>query len=256
MLQAHSFLWHYLWVAPDVLLLLLGVLMRRRGLHRQFPAFTAFAFLGAVEHLVLYGADLAPWVTPQNFWRIACAGLLVDIVLKLSLIGEIFSHLCGAYSSIAKLGKRVIQGIGVVLVFVAVGAAAFVQRDNPSWLISGEHLLEQTIFLIESGVLLSIFLFAAYFHLAWSTKTFGISLGLSISACVHLATWAVIANGYMRDQRALLDFLNMATYHVCVLIWMYYLLLAREKSPRASLVRLPEHNLEVLNHELERLIHQ
>jgi hypothetical protein len=256
MLQAHSFLWHYLWVAPDVLLLLLGVLMWRRGLQREFPAFTAFALLGAVAHLVLYAADLAPSVTPQNFWRIACAGLLVDIVLKLSLIAEIFSHLCHAYSSIAKLGKHVIQGIGVVLVFVAVGAASLVQRDNPSWLISGEHLLEQTIYLIESGVLLSIFLFAAYFHLAWSTKTFGISLGLAISACVHLATWAVIANGGLRDQRTLLDFLNMATYHVCVLIWMYYLLLAPEKSRRPPAARLPEHDLEVLNHELERLIHQ
>jgi hypothetical protein len=252
MLQAHSFLWHYLWVAPDVLLLLLGVLMVRRNLHRQFPAFTAFAFLGAIEHLVLYAADLAKSVTAENFWRIAWVGLLVEVVLKLSLIAEIFSHLCRSYSSIAKLGKSVIRGVGVVLVFVAVGAASFVQRDNPNWLISGEHLLEQTIYLIESGVLLSIFLFAAYFHLAWSTKIFGISLGLAISACVHLATWAVMATGGLRE-RTLLDFLNMATYHICVLIWLYYLL-SPEKTPRPSVARLPEHNLEVLNYELERLL--
>jgi hypothetical protein len=254
MLQAHSFLWHYLWVATDVLLLLLGVLMWRRNLQRQFPAFVAFAFLGAAEHLVLYAADLAPWVSAENFWRIVWVCLLVEVVLKLSVIAEIFSHLCGSYSSIARLGKNLIRGVGVVLVFVAVGAASFAQRDNPNWLISGEHLLEQTIYLIESGVLLSIFLFAAYFHLAWSTKTFGISLGLAISACVHLATWAVMAKGGLRE-RTLLDFLNMATYQICVLLWLYYLL-GPEKAPRASVVRLPEHNLEVLNHELERLIHQ
>lgn len=252
MLQAHSFLWHYLWVAPDVLLLLLGVLMWRRNLHRQFPAFTAFAFLGAVEHLILYAADLAPSVTPENFWRMAWVGLLVEIVLKLSLIAEIFSHLCRSYSSIAKLGKSVIRGVGIVLVFVAVGAASFARRDNPNWLISGEHLLEQTIYLIESGVLLSIFLFAAYFHLAWSSKAFGISLGLAISACVHLATWAAMATGGLRE-RTLLDFLNMATYHLCVLVWLYYLL-SPEKAPRPPVGRLPEHNLEVLNYELERLL--
>jgi hypothetical protein len=252
MLQAHSFLWHYLWVAPDVLLLLLGVLMWRRNLHRQFPAFTAFAFLGAVEHLILYAADLAPSVTPENFWRIAWVGLLVEIILKLSMIAEIFSQLCHSYSSIAKLGKSVIRGVGIVLVFVAVGAASLVQRDNPNWLISGEHLLEQTIYLIESGVLLSIFLFAAYFHLAWSNKAFGISLGLAISACVHLATWAAMATGGLRE-RTLLDFLNMATYHLCVLVWLYYLL-GPEKAPRPPVGRLPEHNLEVLNYELERLL--
>jgi hypothetical protein len=255
MLQAHSFLWHYLWVAPDVLLLLLGVLMWRRNLQRQFPAFTAFAFLGAIEHLVLYAADLAPWVSAESFWRIVWAGLLVDIVLRLSVIAEIFSHLCGSYPSIARLGKNVIRGVGVVLVFVAVGAAAFAQRDNPHWLISGEHLFEQAIYLIESGVLLSIFLFAAYFHLSWNTKIFGISLGLAIAACVHLATWAVMANGGMADKRYLLDFLNMATYHVCVLIWFYYLLLP-QKSVTTSAVPLPEHSLEVWNRELERLLQQ
>jgi hypothetical protein len=255
MLQAHSFLWDYLWLAPDFELPLLGVLMWRRNLQRQFPAFTAFAFLGAVAHLVLYVADVAPSVTAQNFWRIAWAGLLIDIVLKFCVIAEIFSHLCRSYSSIARLGKSVIRGVGVVLVFVAVGAASLARRDNPNWLISGEHLLEQTIYLIESGILLSIFLFAAYFHLAWSRKPFGISLGLAISACVHLATWAVVANGGLRDQRNLLDFLNMATYQVCILIWFYYLL-GPEKKPRPPVRRFPDHHLEVLNHELERLIHQ
>src|ERR1700733_15807305 len=110
MLQAHSFLWHFLWVAPNVLLILLGCLMWRRKLQRQFPAFVAFAFLGAAEQLVLYAADLAPWVAAESFWRILWVCLLVEVVLKLSVIAEIFSHLCGSYSSIARLGKNVIRG--------------------------------------------------------------------------------------------------------------------------------------------------
>jgi len=42
--------------------------------------------------------------------------------------------------------------------------------------------------------------------------------------CVHLATWAVYANVAWFDKEYLLDFLNMTAYHVCVLIWFYYLL--------------------------------
>jgi hypothetical protein len=61
-----------------------------------------------------------------------------------------------------------------------------------------------------------------------------------------------MATGGLRE-RTLLDFLNMATYHICVLIWLYYLL-SPEKTPRPSVARLPEHNLEVLNYELERLL--
>ena len=46
----------------------------------------------------------------------------------------------------------------------------------------------------------------------------------------------------------------MATYHVCVLIWFYYLLVP-QKIPAKPVVPLPENNLDVWNRELERLVH-
>ena len=122
-------------------------------------------------------------------------------------------------------------------------------------MISGAALLEQTTYLIECGILVSIFIFSAYFHLSWPRQVFGIALGLSISACVHLATWALIDNvGLLRSTRLILVFVNMATYHVCVLIWFYYLLVP-EKVVTKSSAPLPENNLDVWNRELERLVH-
>ncbi len=65
-----------------------------------------------------------------------------------------------------------------------------------------------------------------------------------------------MANGFLRSLQAyLLVFLNMATYHVCVLIWFYYLLLP-QKSPIMSPAPPPENNLELWNRELERLLQQ
>jgi len=73
---------------------------------------------------------------------------------------------------------------------------------------------------------------------------------------VHLATWAVLANTNLSTaNRHYLDFLNMATYHACVLIWFYYLLVP-QKAVIKSAVPLPENNLAVWNRELERLLHQ
>ncbi|MGA7358541.1 MAG: hypothetical protein WCF73_18450, partial [Candidatus Sulfotelmatobacter sp.] len=53
----------------------------------------------------------------------------------------------------------------------------------------------------------------------------------------------------------ILDFVIMATYHVCVLIWFYYLLVP-QRNAATSAVPLPEHNLELWNRELERLLQQ
>lgn len=70
-----------------------------------------------------------------------------------------------------------------------------------------------------------------------------------------MATWAVMASGALLDKRELLDFLNMATYHACVLIWFYYLL-SPAKSTTVPAVSLPENSLAIWNQELERLLQQ
>jgi len=260
MLQAHSLLWYYLWVGPSVLLLVLSFLMWRRGLHVTYPFFLAFALTSAVEQLTLCIADLIPSVTAEAWWKIFWVGLLIEALVKFALIGEIFAHVFNTYASLANLGKILIRGVGTALVIAAAFAAAYAPKDSPYGLINGAHVLQQTVFLIETGLLVFIFLFATYFHIKPSRPVFGIALGLAISACVHLGTWAILANASLpASKRILFDFVNMATYHVCVLIWYYYLLVPprgpkppdQSAGPPAQLV-----DLEVWNQELERLLHR
>ena len=255
MLQAHSFLWHYLWVAPNVLLLFLSFLIWKRGACKRFPAFFAFSVLSALGHLAGYTADVVPSVTAENFWLVDWASLLVEGLLKFALIGEIFAHIFDSYPSLAKLGKFLIRGVGVLLVLAAAVVAAYTPKDSIFGIVSGAHILEQTIYLIESGLLIFIFAFSGYFRLTAIRPIFGIALGLGISACVHLGTWAILANGGLpTSKRGIFDFLNMATYHVCVLIWFYYLLFPQKVAAKSA-VPLPENNLDVWNRELERLVH-
>jgi hypothetical protein len=256
MLQAHSLLWHYLWVAPNLILLLLAVLIWRRPVRKQFPIFFFFAIVTAMVQLTVYAADVIPSVTPTTWWKVFWAGLLLEALVKFALVGEIFARVFGLYASVAKLGKLLISGVGVVLVLLAAATAAYTPKNNIYWIVSGAHLLEQTIYMIECGLIFFLFAFAFYFKLNWGRSAFGISLGLGISACVHLATWGLMANGnFSGDYRILLVFLNMATYHLCVLIWFYYLLLP-QKSVVTSAVPAPEHSLAIWNQELERLLHQ
>jgi len=256
MLQAHSLLWNYLWVAPNLLSLLLGYLIWRRGLSRQIPAFLAFSILAGLGDLAVFGADIAPFVSAHNYWRTAWAALLLEAVLKFFVIGEVLSKLLMPYSSVSGLGRKLVSGSGAVLVLFAGLIAGFAHGDNPFRLISGFHLLEQTVFVVELGVIVFLFIFAAYFHLSWDHLSFGILLGLSLSVCQYFATWAVIANASPSEHtRTLFDLLGMATYHVCVLIWFYYVLVP-QKVVTKSVVPLPENNLAVWNRELERLLQQ
>ncbi len=256
MLQAHSPLWHYLWVAPNLLLLTLGGLIWRRRLIKSFPAFFAFAIGSAVSELAVYGADIIPSVSPYSFWRVVWITLLLESILKFVLIAEIFATVFGSYEALAKLGKNLIRLVGIALVLGSALVAAYTPKDGQFEIISGAHLLEQTFYLIECGLLAFIFLFGSYFHLHWNRPIFGIGLGLAISACVHLGNWALVANaGLPNSTRYHLDFISMATYHFCVLIWFYYLLVPGRVVAKSA-VPLPENNLAVWNRELERLLQQ
>jgi hypothetical protein len=254
MLQAHSYLWHYLWVAPNVFALVLGLILWTRGLRRQFPGFLAFAILGSIAQLAGYAADVSSSVTPETFWRVVWVCLVVTGLLKFVLVAEIFSHAFGSYSSLARLSRISIRTVGVCLVTAAALAAAFAPQQSQFGIVHGEHLLEQTTYLIEAGLIVFIFVFSSYFHLTLSRPVFGIALGLGISSCVQLATWAVASNVDIPDsKRILVDFLNMATYHGCVLIWGYFLLVP-QKTTVIRRMPPPDANLELWNRELERLL--
>jgi len=256
MLQAHSFLWNYLWVAPNLFLLSLAFLIQKRKLSRSLPAFLAFAILSAAGDLATFLADVIPSVSAENYWRVFWASLLVESLLKFLVIGEVFSRVFNPYPSISRLGRIAVSGFGAALVLLASLIAAFSRGDSTKYLISGAHLLEQTVFLIESGLILFLFLFAAYFHLSWDRLSFGVLLGLGISACEHLASWAIIANGNPSAyQQTLLAFLGMATYHFCVFIWFYYLLVPGKVAAKSK-VLIPDNNLDIWNRELERLLQQ
>src|ERR1700733_4842570 len=92
MLQAHSLLWHYLWVAPNLLLLVLSFLIWRREVYRQHPVFFLFTAVVAVEQLTVYLADVLPWVSALTWWQLFWGSLLVEALLKFALGGELFDR--------------------------------------------------------------------------------------------------------------------------------------------------------------------
>lgn len=255
MLQAHSLLWHYLWLAPDVLQLVLAAVLYRRGLHQKFPVFFFYTIYEATESFTLYALDLSPSVSASTYWGFFGAGVIVGGIVKIAVIGEILRYLLRSWPALAKTGNRLLTSTGAVLTLVAAIAAAYTTPDNPHTIIGGAQVLQQTLYIIQAGLILFVFLLATYFRLAWDRAAFGIALGFAVVFSQHLACWAVIAGMRTVDNAALLTFLNMATYHFCVLIWCYYLLVPVKRST-TSAVSLPENNLAIWNRELERLLQQ
>jgi hypothetical protein len=253
MLEPHSLLWHYLWVAPCVLLGVLALVMWKRGLHREFPAFFCYAIFEAVGGGAIYAIDVTPSVFSDGvYWWSYFFFLVLEVFVKFLVIGEVFTLLLRRYPPLGRLARALISGVGLVLVFTATIIAAYA---NPAtyWLISATRILGRSVSVVQCGLILFLFVFAAHFHLRWERSVFGITLGFGIVSSVYLAHWALMAGWLLGQKSYLLDFLTMAAYHVCVLIWFYYLLVP-QKHATTSAAPLPEHSLELWNRELERLL--
>ncbi|MGA8272241.1 MAG: hypothetical protein WB919_11835 [Candidatus Sulfotelmatobacter sp.] len=252
MFQPHSLLWHYLWIAPCALLLVLAFLMWNRGLHKEFPVFFSYAIFEGAGGGFLYAVDVIPSVSPRIYWWSYLFFLVLEAFIKFVVIGEVFTHLLRRYPPLGKFARSLITRVGLILVFTATIIAAYA-NSKPAWLISETRILARSVSVVQCGLILFIFVFAAHFRLRWGRAVFGITLGFAVVASVYLAYWALMADWLFGQKSYLLDFLNAATYHVCVLIWFYYLL-APQKSEVTSADALPEHNLELWNRELERLL--
>jgi len=257
MLQAHSPLWHYLWVAPNVYLFILGLILWRRGTYRLCPAFFLFSLVASSAELICYSADMSPYVSNGAWWYVLLGTLLIEGFLKFGIVAEIFEATCHAYSSVASLGRTLIRGGGALLLVGAIVVAMLSPQDGNFAVISADHLVQQTIYVVETGLLVLVFAFATYFALKLKRHSLGIALGLAISSCVHLAVWGVVANGNLSNAaRNRMDLLNMAAYHIAVVVWCYYLLVPRTVEIDPPSLPPTNNNLAAWNSELERLLHR
>jgi hypothetical protein len=228
--------------------------MARRRMVRDFPVFFAYTVFEACKETLLFSLDHMPSVSMESYWTWYGTSLDVDVVLRFAVIYETFGKVLHGYPGLKKLGKLVLGWSGVLLVIIATAIAWFSPGIGEGRFTYGYQLVERTVSLVQSGLLIGIFLFASYFGLSWRNFTFGIALGMGIYSSMDLLNTAMRLQAGPFPTDFLLDFLMMVTYHVSVLIWLGYLLLPETATRPVG--HLPGDNLEQWNTELERLLLQ
>jgi hypothetical protein len=247
-----SALFYYLWIAPHVLLAVILMLMIRRRLYKQFPIFLLYTAFELFQFTVLLTVFLRAGSLGDERYRGAFAlGTAISAALRFGIIYEIFNELFRNYSGLSELGRVLFRWATIVLLLIGVALASTHGSGNGFVVIVST--LDRTVRLMQCGLLMFLFLFSRYFALSWRNYAFGIALGFGILASSELANTAILS--WIGKSNDLLDYLGMAVYHGCVLIWVFYLL-APERETVLMPKQLPEDELEVWNQELQRLLQQ
>jgi hypothetical protein len=242
----------YLWIAPHVLqVAILGVMVYRKQ-YRQFPVFFSYTGFEILQFLVLLVVNHLRLMSHEHYHVVFSLGSAGSTMLRFGIIYEILARVFHNYPSLNRFGKILFFWAALFLLAIAVGLSRGTSGGGTEHLRVVVSVLDRTFSIVQCGLLLAMFLFSRYFALSWRNTEFGIALGFGIFASVELASSAVRSQVGLAGNH-FLDYFTLATYHLCVLIWLCYML-APEPPARYDARGLPEHDLETWNQELGRLI--
>jgi hypothetical protein len=147
------------------------------------------------------------------------------------VIHEIFQDVFRHYHTLKDLGSVLFKWAALVMLLVAFVVAASSPTGDEGPIVQAIITVQRCVRVAQVGLIMFLMVFARYLGASWRQHSFGISLGLGLSAAVELGTLAFHVSGHASEVSV--HVINLVAYNLAILIWFAYVL---SKSP----VRLAE----------------
>jgi hypothetical protein len=251
MMRWYNFVLFYLWIAPHLLLAVMGVLLLKRRLYTSFPMFFLYTWYELAEFILLFAIRVIGNNQRTLYSHVFIVTLGISTALRFGVIQEIFNNVFREHGQVDALARVSLRWTTGFLLAAAV-LCAIVSGPIPGGLIAGVAWIARGVAIVQCGLVLFLFLFSSLFGLSLRSYVFGIALGFGILSSVELAN-AAIGTGQVTESMArALNLLSTGGYHVVVLLWLGYLVAPERKLLQPSDVPVDE--LDRWNRELERFL--
>src|SRR5579859_6341740 len=175
----------------------------------------------------------------------------VVVALSLWVIYASWLHLFADYEGIRALGRRILITSAVILSVVAIIAASMQSLGKLPSIYAPLAKMETAVRMIQSGLIITLFLLATVLGLPWRRKHFGILFGFGMYASLYMLANALI----LRLGSAFFLYKDMFTvfaWVACQFLWCCYVFQPAEAESFAALPSsIP---LEKWNRALQELL--
>jgi hypothetical protein len=237
------------WFAGIGLLVILTIVLIARKSWKKFPVFTIYSVFNLVNSVGMYLLLGHPVSFAYTFWVSEVVGML----LGLFVVYELFKNLFASYDALRRLASNIFYWVLLVLVIVG-GVVAYVHSAVEGHrFVAAFLVVEESVRIIEVGLIVSLFLFAGAFGLHWRQSVFGIALGLGIFATVELLGITMRAHFGIATTPAL-NIARGLSFDASLLVWMGYLLVPERVTNQTAVPQRGQ--LEQWNQAVKELIYQ
>jgi hypothetical protein len=207
----------YLWCAQPILQSVVAVILWRRKLHKQFPAFFLFLLVQVVNFAVIFPVWRAG--NYDLYFGLFWLGEAVNAVLGFKVIHEIFVDVFRPYHTLKDLGTLLFKWAGVVMLLVSV-VVAFSNSFDQSPLVHAVTTLQRSVRIVQLGLILFMLLFSRFLGVSRRQTSFGMSLGFGLFAGVDLMMYALNSGGFVKQ--GMFNLINMSAYGLAMFVWLGY----------------------------------
>jgi hypothetical protein len=209
-----------LWVTHPILQLALAGAMVRNKLHRLFPVFFAYICFQIFAFCLIFPMNKwGHFSYTQYFWCYwACSA--VNLVLGFMVIYEIFLDVFRPYHTLKDLGSVLFKWAALVMSLVGFVVAASSPLGEQGPIVQAVITVTRCVRVAQVGLILFLLVFSRYLGVSWKQHSFGISLGLGLSAGVELGSLAFHVSGHASE--VMVHVTNLVAYNIAILIWFTY----------------------------------
>ena len=203
----------------------MAVMMVIRKLHTRLPIFFAYTVFHVFGSALMWGAARISYADYfYSYWSLE----IIDSLLVLLVIQEIFSAVLSEYESLKSLGELLFRWGTLLIVVITVFTASAAPGADSDRLVAGLMVLQRSVALVQIGLVLLLFFFCRWFGLTWRDHVFGIALGFGISSSFVLASGS-IRTVLGKTAEKMYEYVSPASYTLGVVIWAVYVLLPERR---------------------------
>lgn len=214
-----NYIWLYFWIAPHLLLLVVAGLMFRRGLHKSYPVFFLYLLCEFLKSFILFAM----------FWLKVRKSIYVeaDLLARASSIALHFGILQELFAVPVARGVFPQRNINHLLnwvtgIMIALASAFIWATYYSSFGLPMVHayIIVEALTAAQCGLLILVFLWHSFLGVRMAPMSFGISLGLGMGFGLE-PFLLVLKNHVSRSMFRSVDIVQMAVFHIAVLVWIY-----------------------------------
>jgi hypothetical protein len=237
------------WYASIGLLGVLAIVLIAKRTWKKFPLFTAYSIFNLLTNVGLYLLRSQPTIYAYTYWVCEVLGMLMG----LGVVYEVFRNLFASYDALRRLASNIFYW--VLLVLVVLGGVVLYTHPAVQGVryVAAFLVVEESVRIIEVGLIVSLFLFSRAFGLHWRQSVFGIAMGLGLFATVELLAITMRAHFGIAATPAL----NIArgfSFDASLLVWLGYLLVPERVTSQTAVPQRGQ--LEQWNQAVKELIYQ